>query len=154
MRKKIYLLTALVSIMVSIVSLSCNRGRQDQAAEQAAAALQVYVPVGKLDKYYAFLSGGQSGSVFIYGLPSGRLIRSIPVFEPRAAYGYANVAGTPEYERLKATGGFWGDTHHPVLSETHGDYDGRWLWINDKANGRVARIDLSRFETAAMARIP
>lgn len=154
MRKKKYLFTALLSIVVSMVSLSCSRTRQDQDAEYASAARQVYVPVGEWDKYYAFLSGGQSGSVFVYGLPSGRLIRSIPIFEPRAAYGYANVPGTPEYERLKATGGFWGDTHHPVLSETQGDYDGRWLWINDKANSRVARVDLSRFETAAIARIP
>ncbi|MEE8524573.1 MAG: TAT-dependent nitrous-oxide reductase, partial [Thermoanaerobaculia bacterium] len=62
--------------------------------------------------------------------------------------------GTEAYERLKATGAFWGDTHHPILSETGGDYDGRWLWINDKANSRIARIDLSRFETVAMTRIP
>ncbi len=116
-------------------------------------AAQVYVPVGKWDKYYAFLSGGQAGSVLVYGLPSGRLIRSIPVFEPRAQYGYA-LPGTDTYERLKASGPLWGDTHHPILSETHGDYDGRFLWINDKANGRVARIDLSHFETAVIAHIP
>jgi nitrous-oxide reductase len=90
----------------------------------------------------------------VHGLPSGRLIRSIPVFEPRAAYGYANVPGTETYERLAATGPMWGDTHHPILSETGGDYDGKWLWINDKANSRIARIDLSRFETVAISRIP
>ena len=114
----------------------------------------VYVAPGELDKYYGFLSGGQSGSVFVYGLPSGRFIRSIPVFEPRAGYGYANVPGTESYERLKATGAFWGDTHHPILSETGGDYDGRWLWINDKANSRVARISLATFETVEMKNIP
>jgi len=123
-------------------------------AEIAVDARQVYVPVGDWDEYYAFLSGGQSGSVLVYGLPSGRLIRSIPVYEPRAAYGYANIPGSESYKRLERTGAFWGDTHHPILSETHGDYDGRWLWINDKANSRVARIDLSHFETVAIENIP
>jgi nitrous-oxide reductase len=138
-----------IALLVAVSSLIGCR----PASEPAGAASQTYVPVGKWDKYYAFLSGGQAGSVLVYGIPSGRLIRAIPVFEPRAQYGYA-LPGTDTYERLKATGPLWGDTHHPVLSETNGDYDGRFLWINDKANGRVARIDLSHFETAAIARVP
>ncbi len=112
------------------------------------------MPVGEWDKYYAFLSGGQSGGVYVYGLPSGRYIRTIPVFEPRAGYGYANVPGTESYERLVASGPTWGDTHHPILSESGGDYDGKHLWINDKANSRIARIELRTFETKAIARIP
>lgn len=117
-------------------------------------AIETFVEVGEWDKYYAFLSGGQSGGVFVYGLPSGRMIRQIPIFEPRAGYGYANIEGTPEWQRLKDTGGFWGDTHHVILSETNGDYDGKWLWINDKANRRVARIDLSIFETVEIKQVP
>jgi nitrous-oxide reductase len=139
-------------LLVAAVAAAC--GSPEPGGDVRDNAQAVYVPPGELDKYYAFLSGGQSGSVFVYGLPSGRLIRQIPVFEPRAAYGYANNPGTETYERLKATGPFWGDTHHPILSETNGDYDGRWLWINDKGNGRVARIDLTTFETRAIARIP
>ena len=88
----------------------------------------------KLDKYYGFLSGGQSGSVFVVGVPSGRLIREIPVFEPRAAYGYAMHETDPRRQLLEATGGLWGDTHHPMLSEKNGVFDGRYLWINDLAN--------------------
>lgn len=154
MRKRITTGTMILAAAAVIaVFSSCSRGGSVKASEDAAAR-QVYVPAGKLDKYYAFLSGGQSGSVLVYGIPSGRLLRTIPVFEPRAAFGYANIPGTESYERLKATGGFWGDTHHPALSQTHGDYDGRWLWINDKANSRIARIDLTRFETAAIAHLP
>jgi nitrous-oxide reductase len=114
----------------------------------------VYVPPGKLDDYYAFLSGGQSGSVFVYGIPSCRLIKEIAIFEPRAALGYANNPGSETYRRLAATGPLWGDTHHPVLSQTDGRHDGRWLWINDKANDRVARIDLRTFEVAAIQLVP
>lgn len=143
-------LLALTAVIAGAVACGPS-GTADDAKANAEA---VYVPPGELDKYYAFLSGGQSGSVFVYGLPSGRFIRQIPVFEPRAGYGYANVPGTETYERLKATGPFWGDTHHPILSETNGDYDGRWLWINDKANSRIARIDLSTFETKQIQKIP
>ncbi len=135
------------------LSVACNTpSKTTQAGGDLGS--RTYVPVGEWDKYYAFLSGGQSGGVYVYGLPSGRLIRSIPVYEPRAGYGYANVPGTESYERLAASGPMWGDTHHPILSETGGDYDGKRLWINDKANSRIARVDLSTFETKAIVKIP
>jgi nitrous-oxide reductase len=145
-----------VAILTIALAYACQTPGQTVQGASAAADLasRVYVPVGEWDKYYAFLSGGQSGGVYVYGLPSGRLIRSIPVYEPRAGYGYANVPGTETYEMLHASGPAWGDTHHPILSESGGDYDGKWLWINDKANSRVARIDLSKFETVKIARIP
>ncbi|MEZ4270743.1 MAG: TAT-dependent nitrous-oxide reductase [Myxococcota bacterium] len=154
------------SILLGVVALVatgalsvCAVERQGQSdgnssSETRSAAEAVYVKPLEWDKYYAFLSGGQSGSVFVYGLPSGRYLRQIPVFEPRAGYGYANSPSDEAYKRLKATGGFWGDTHHPILSETAGKYDGKWLWINDKPNARIARIDLSRFETVEMKNIP
>ena len=114
----------------------------------------MYVAPGELDKYYGFLSGGQSGSVFVVGIPSGRLIREIPVFEPRAAYGYAMHDSDPRRQELVATGGVWGDTHHPMLSETDGMPDGKYLWINDLANGRLARIRLDYFEADRIVKIP
>lgn len=128
--------------------------KEKAAAEAASAAQMVYVAPGKLDEYYAILSGGQSGSVFVYGLPSCRFIKEVPIFEPRAGLGYANNPGSESYKRLAVTGPLWGDTHHPVLSQTDGRYDGRSLWINDKANDRVARVDLRTFEVAEIRVVP
>lgn len=153
MRSRAFSAIAIVTLLVGVAPISACRSPRRAAETDVDLARAVYVPVGKWDKYYAFLSGGQAGTVLVFGIPSGRLIRSIPVFEPRAQYGYA-IPGTASYEMLKATGPLWGDSHHPALSETNGDYDGRWLYINDKANTRVARIDLTHFETAAIARIP
>jgi nitrous-oxide reductase len=142
----------------AIAFVGCNSdataNKQKAAAAASSAAQQIYVAPGKLDEYYAILSGGQSGSMFVYGIPSCRFIKEIAVFEPRAGQGYANNPGSESYKRLAATGPMWGDTHHPVLSQTDGRYDGKWLWINDKANDRVARVDLRTFETAEIKTIP
>jgi len=112
------------------------------ASDVAAAAQKVYVPPGEMDEYYMFSSGGHSGQVYVYGLPSMRHISTIPVFTPYPATGYGF-----DDETKKMLGGLtWGDVHHPSLSETNGDYDGRWLFVNEM-NGRVARIDLRDFKT-------
>jgi nitrous-oxide reductase len=113
-------------------------------------AEKVYVPPGKFDSYYAFLSGGHSGQIDVFGLPSGRLIRVIPVFASDVAVGW----GIDEESKEIMGGYIWGDAHHPALSETNGDYDGRWLFINDTANGRIARIDLKDFVTKEIIKIP
>src|SRR5499427_7042053 len=139
-----------VTTLALVQMLGCGATR----SARTIAAEKVYVAPGELDKYYGFLSGGQSGSVFVVGIPSGRLIREIPVFEPRAAYGYAMNENDPRRQELAATGGTWGDTHHPVLSETKGSPDGRFLWINDLANGRLARIRLDYFEADKIVKIP
>ena len=98
---------------------------------------------GKLDDYYLFYSGGHSGQVYVAGVPSMRHIATIPVFAPYPATGY----GFDE-ESKKLLGSYtWGDMHHPALSKAKGDYDGRWLFVNDNANNRLARIDLRDFKT-------
>jgi nitrous-oxide reductase len=146
------------SLAASVLFIGCDSDttakKEKVAAQNNSAAQQVYVAPGKLDEYYAFLSGGQSGSVFVYGIPSCRLIKEIPIFEQRAGLGYANNPGSESYKRLHETGPMWGDTHHPVLSQTDGRYDGKWLWINDKANNRVAKIDLKTFEVAVIKTVP
>jgi nitrous-oxide reductase len=111
-------------------------------SDNAIAAERTYVAPGDLDEYYLFQSGGHSGNVYVYGLPSMRHISTIPVFSPYPATGYGFDDDTK-----KMLGNLsWGDAHHPALSETAGDYDGRWLFINEM-NGRVARIDLRDFKT-------
>jgi len=109
--------------------------------EQAVSG--AFIPPGKKDEYYMFASGGHSGQVYVIGVPSLRRIRTIPVFSRDSATGY----GWDE-ESKKMLGEYtWGDVHHPALSETDGEYDGRFLYVNDSANNRAAMIDLKTFTT-------
>ena len=89
-----------------------------------------------------FSSGGHSGQVYVYGVPSMRHLSTIPVFTPYPGTGY----GFDDDSKKMLGELTWGDAHHPALSETKGDYDGRWLFVNDM-NGRIARIDLRDFKT-------
>jgi len=106
-------------------------------------AEQTYVAPGEKDTHYLFYSGGHSGQVFVAGLPSMRHMMTIPVFTPHPGTGY----GFDEQSKQMLGDYTWGDVHHPGLSKTDGDYDGRWLFVNDNANNRVARISLRDFKT-------
>jgi nitrous-oxide reductase len=144
-------------LVVSLVVLSSCDGKKGKrgrgasgGSDQTNAALATYVAPGDLDEYYLFYSGGHSGQIFVAGVPSMRHICTIPVFTPYPGTGYGF-----DNETKEMLGGYsWGDSHHPALSETNGDYDGRWLFINDNANGRVARIDLKDFKTKQILKIP
>jgi len=115
-----------------------------------SAALQTYTPTGQKDTYVTFASGGHGGNLIVIGVPSMRILKYVGVFtpEPWQGYGYGDQSG----QVLDMGGRFdkkitWGDMHHPALSETKGDYDGKFLFVNDKANARVAVIDLHDFVT-------
>jgi nitrous-oxide reductase len=121
------------------------------------AAAKTYVPSGKRDDYIVFSSGGHAGQVIVYGVPSMRILKYIGVFTPEPWQGY----GYDEESKKVLRGGWingkeltWGDSHHPALSETNGIYDGQFLFINDKANPRIAVIDLRDFETKQIVANP
>lgn len=139
-----------------LVLSGCNNQNNNgsKGALTSNAAERVYVEPGKYDEFYAFLSGGFSGQLSVYGIPSGRLLKVVPVFsqDPEKGYGY-NEETKP---LLQTTHGFipWDDTHHPDISQTGGVLDGRWIFMNGNNTPRVARVDLTTFETVEIMEIP
>lgn len=126
-------------------------------ADDVYAAVKTYMPSGQLDPYIMFASGGQSGQVLVIGMPSMRILKVIGVFtpEPWQGYGFGGSSNAVlEEGYVDGNALEWGDTHHPNLSETNGEYDGQYLFINDKANARVAVIDLRDFETKQIIKNP
>ncbi len=131
--------------------------RRQLSQEDVLAAAKTFVPTGKRDEFIAFSSGGQSGQVIVYAIPSMRILKYIAVFtpEPWQAYGFDDESKKVlEQGRMNGRDITWGDTHHPAISETKGDYDGQFLFINDKANPRLAVIDLKDFETKQIVTNP
>jgi len=160
-RTKLQLALVVAIALVMIGLMACGpgpserrgrsgRGGAGSGSDVTDAALATYVPPGDLDEYYLFYSGGHSGQIFVAGLPSMRHICTIPVFTPYPGTGY----GFDDETRAMLEPYSWGDSHHPGISETNGEYDGRWLFINDNANGRMARIDLKDFKTKQILKIP
>ncbi len=152
--KKISLSTVLFLALATVFTGCKDQDKKSNGALTSNAAERVYVEPGKYDEFYAFLSGGFSGQLAVYGIPSGRLLKVVPVFsqDPEKAYGY-NEETKP---MLNTTHGFipWDDTHHPDMSQTNGVLDGRWIFMNGNNTPRVARIDLTTFETAEIMEIP
>ena len=145
---------SLIVLAGLITGCGNQQGQAGAGAISGDAASAVYVPPGQYDEFYAFMSGGFSGQVAVYGLPSGRLFKVIPVFSVDAEKGYGFNEETKPM--LETSFGFvpWDDAHHPELSQTNGETDGRYLFINGNNTPRIARIDLSTFETAEIIEIP
>ena len=127
------------------------------ASSHAGAGANVHLKPGELDTYYGLWSGGHTGDMRVLGLPSGREITRIPCFVPDALVGWGitneskAVMGTKPDGSLKYT---VADTHHTHASYKDGNYDGRYAWINDKINSRIARIRLDYFVCDKITELP
>ena len=128
-----------------------------EASNAAAGAAAGHLKPGELDTYYGLWSGGHTGDMRVLGLPSGRELLRIPCFVPDALVGWGHtneskaIMGTKPDGSLRYT---VADTHHTHASYKDGNYDGRYAWINDKINARVARIRLDYFVCDKITQLP
>lgn len=127
--------------------------RESWAAAVKDAQAKIHVGPGELDEYYGFWSGGHQGEVRVLGVPSMRELMRIPVFNVDSATGWGL---TNESKRILGDSAKFqnGDCHHPHISMTDGKYDGKYLFINDKANSRVARIRLDIMKCDKILTVP
>lgn len=173
-----FLSLAIAMVLALGAAISCNGDDEDSSGdvggdlgaiaeqrgltpEDMKRAVQQFVPPGQHDDYLMFSSGGHSGQVFVIGMPSMRILKIIGVFtpEPWQGFGYGSDWGEAALEESnpripEGVDLSWGDTHHPSLSETDGDYDGRWLYVNDRANGRIGMVDLRDFRVKQVLAVP
>ena len=164
-RRKFLGTSALVGLSGAGLTLglsACNKETAPTAAAPAAkgeatAHGPYEVAPGKLDDYYSFSSGGHSGDVRIYGLPSGRQLKSIPVFntDNLVGWGITNeskaIMGTKPDGSLKYS---TGDTHHVHQTYTDGTYDGKYFYVNDKIHSRLARVRMDTMECDKILELP
>lgn len=143
----------LLGVASAFAFYSC-KPKGPQSAIVGDAASKVYVAPGKYDEFYNIVSGGFNGQMAIYGIPSGRLFKILPVFSvfPESGYGYSEETKP----MLNTSHGFvpWDDLHHIALSTTKGEHDGRWAFGNGNNTPRVARVSLKTFKTEEILEIP
>ncbi len=155
--KKVSLVSAAMALSATAAFSATSSSAVDKIMKERGLtqqdlirAAKTYLPTGGRDEYVVFSSGGQSGQVLVYGVPSMKILKYIAVFTPEPWQGYGYDIDSLKVLRegnIRGREINWGDTHHPALSEVDGKYDGKWLAINDKANPRIAIIDLHDFET-------
>ncbi len=140
-----------ILFLFALIYSGCNQSKSSLSGNEAE---QVYVQPGDYDEFYLFTSGGFSGQMGVYGLPSGRHFKTISVFSqnPETGFGYSEETKS----MLNTSYGFipWDDAHHPEFSMTDGVPDGRFIFINGNNTPRVAKIDLKEFETTEIIEIP
>lgn len=144
----------LAAVVASAFFGSCRPKDVSNVVVSGDAGSKAFVAPGQYDAFYNFVSGGFSGQLSVYGLPSGRLFRVIPVFsvDPEKGWGYSEET----IPMLNTSHGFvpWDDLHHTEMSQTNGEVDGRWVFGNANNTPRVARIDLKTFRTAEIIELP
>ena len=150
---KTQLLTA-VAVAALGAGLTGCKPKDAGSAVSGDAAEKVYVAPGKHDEFYNIVSGGFNGQMAVYGIPSGRLIKIVPVFSvyPESGWGYSEESKA----MFNTSHGpvAWDDLHHISLSQTKGEHDGRWAFGNGNNTPRVARVSLSTFRTEEIIELP
>ena len=148
-----HLIYGIAGVFAASLIFSC-KPQAPQSAATGDAASRVYVAPGQYDEFYNIVSGGFNGQLSIYGVPSGRLIKILPVFSvhPENGWGYSEETKP----MLNTSHGFvpWDDLHHVAISTTNGEHDGRWVFANGNNTPRVARVDLKTFRTEEILEIP
>lgn len=148
------IIKALFAIIIANAMFTSCKPKNTGDAAVGDAAQRVYVAPGKYDEFYNFVSGGFSGQMSVYGLPSGRMLKVVPIFTADAESGWGYSEETKPM--LNTSEGFvpWDDQHHLELSQTNGEVDGRWIFANANNTPRIARVDLKRFKTAEILELP
>lgn len=142
-----------IALVTALLFSGC-KPKGPQNASVGDAASQVYVAPGNFDEFYNFVSGGFNGQLSVYGVPSGRLIKILPVFSVHPENGWGFSEETKPM--LNTSHGFvpWDDLHHVAISTTNGEHDGRWVFANGNNTPRVARVNLKTFRTDEILEIP
>ncbi|MCG9581833.1 nitrous-oxide reductase [Vibrio tubiashii] len=152
-RRKFFGKSAALGLGVATAPMTAAMFASMAKAQAEEMANSPFVHPGEQDEYYGFWSGGHSGEVRILGIPSMRELMRIPVFNSCSATGWGF---TDESKRIKGDSAhiMSGDSHHPHMSMTDGRYNGKYVFINDKANSRVARIRCDVMKVDKMITIP
>lgn len=154
MKKSNVLKLLVLALLTGSIAITGCKPKNTGTVGVGDAASKVFVPPGQHDEFYNIISGGFNGQMSVVGLPSGRVFRIVPVFSqhPENGYGYAEELKP----MLNTSHGFvpWDDLHHIALSVTKGEHDGRWAFGNANNTPRVARVDLTTFETTEILEIP
>ncbi|MDP2448932.1 TAT-dependent nitrous-oxide reductase [Polaromonas sp.] len=161
-RRKFINTAALAGLTVGVAACTDKPAGPAAAASPASAAGHgssngVHLKPGELDTYYGLWSGGHTGDMRVLGMPSGREIHRIPCFVPDALVGWGVTNESKAVMGTKADGSLRytvADTHHTHASYKDGNYDGRYAWINDKINSRLARIRLDYFVCDKITQLP
>lgn len=153
MSKNRFVKTTFVIVLLTSFLWSC-KPKTSEDVVSGDAAQRTYVAPGQYDEFYNFVSGGFNGQMSVYGLPSGRLLKVIPIFsvDPESGYGFSEESKP----MLNTSHGFipWDDQHHLNMSQTNGVIDGRWVFANGHNTPRIARVDLKTFKTVEIIELP
>ena len=152
-RRKFFGKTALLGAGAVAAPMTAGMFASMAKAKASEVANSPVVHPGELDEYYGFWSGGQSGEIRILGIPSMRELMRIPVFNTDSATGWG-ICNESKAIKGDSAHILAGDSHHPHMSMTDGRYNGKYIFINDKANTRVARIRCDVMKTDKMITIP